>query len=143
MCEYDPKHWHVKALVNPDFNSMTQAERNLRAVMLAYMVLSPICAIDATEAEISDVLYCEIANTIGDDEFVKWGDSWHDETARARVKLGKDRRAMIKGVPKDLDFALFECEMHRLLDLLGAPESTYVAIRLRDYLESKGVSTKS
>lgn len=42
---------------------------------------------------------------------------------------------------RDLDFMLFECEMHRLLDLIEAPPGQYICKRLREYAESKGIKT--
>jgi len=44
---------------------------------------------------------------------------------------------------RDLDFLLFEGEMHRLLDLLKAPPGNYVGKRLRDYVEAQGIDTDS
>lgn len=75
MSKYNSKHWTKERLLKPDFANMTQEERNLRAIMLAYLVLHPIASIEMDEAELNDVMFCEICNTIGDKAFVEWNGS--------------------------------------------------------------------
>lgn len=66
-------------LLKPKFEHMSQQDRLLRACMLAYMKLHPMCRLEEmTEAQVSDTLHCEICNTIGDDAFCAWLDTWKD-----------------------------------------------------------------
>lgn len=65
----------LKSLLNPNFRHMTQEDRLLRAVMLAFIKHIDPNAPAAMEIgwnELGEILQNEICNTIGDDEFVKW-----------------------------------------------------------------------
>jgi hypothetical protein len=43
---------------------------------------------------------------------------------------------------EQLSYLLFENEMHRLLDLLGAPPGRFIALRLETYLQKQGINTE-
>lgn len=66
-------------LLNPDFEKMSQTQRLLRLVMLAYMKLHPMCRLDEmSEGQISEDLMHEICNTIGDKRFNAWLETWRE-----------------------------------------------------------------
>lgn len=67
-----------KKLLHPPFARMSQEERLLRAVMMAY-AKHHLGSDHIGWNELSDVLHCEICNTIGDDAFVAWGEKMKAE----------------------------------------------------------------
>lgn len=64
----------TKSLLEFPSGDDTQEDRLLRVCMLAY--LKHTTYLDADEIGwdfLTDILYYEIVNSIGDDEFVRWG----------------------------------------------------------------------
>lgn len=82
----NPNEWlegHRK-LLKPPFARMSQEERLLRAVMMAYAkhhLGSEHIGWDA----LGDVLMCEICNTIGDDAFVAWSEKISGEAGHVEM----------------------------------------------------------
>lgn len=67
-----------KPLLHPPFANMTQFDRLLRCVLMAYAKHQ----LDSSHIgweELGDALMCEICNTIGDDAFVAWGERMRAE----------------------------------------------------------------
>lgn len=70
----------LQSLLQPNFDGLTQEERLLRAVMLAYVKHADPDSQSANEIgwnRLGDILCDEICNTLGDAEFVKWKETLH------------------------------------------------------------------
>lgn len=68
----------LKSLLKPDFSQMSQQDRLLRCVMLAYIKHVDPDSPEASEIgydQLCDTLCDEICNTIGSDKFTDWNES--------------------------------------------------------------------
>lgn len=74
-----------KVLLHPPFSEMSQQDRLLRVALMAYAKHT----LDSQHIgweELGDALYNEICNTVGDDEFCKWGDKIKEENNQTDVE---------------------------------------------------------
>lgn len=67
-----------KALLHPRFSAMSDQDRLLRVAMMAYAKFH-MDSQHLLDSDVTDALYCEICNTIGDDAFIAWGEKIREE----------------------------------------------------------------
>lgn len=63
-------------LLNPDYNELTEKDRLIRVILLAYVKHSNfICGGNIGWDELHDQFHIELTNAIGDDKFCKWSEN--------------------------------------------------------------------